>query len=472
MPHRLRNTTVKAIAARVGRLIEPRGESEWGDRVRLLLWDQYAAVQGLGVRVGAAHRRMSGPRARAAQPAPVKGPYDSDFFRKHLLQDLLPFWEKHSVDRSHGGFLTHLARSGSVYDSSLKMSPMQGRMVYAFAIGYDLSSDQHYRQIAEQGFQFLVTHCWDDRFGGWYRSVSRDGRPKDPDKHLCDQAYALIGLIEYYRVTRDPLARQYIAETCAALDRHGWDEKYGGYYQRCARDWAPIWTQKTICAQLDMMTALLLLSQLDEETGALPRLLGVADLIKNRMFDQKYQCVLETFHRNWVYDPLRTRDQIEFGHNLKAAWLLLELHRLTGEAALCRYAGRLVDYSLRFGWDHRHQGFYQHAHRNGVLASTEKLWWPECEGLAALLLINRLSSDPVYLEYFQRLADFSFTYLFDREYGEWFTSCYPDGTVKDDRKGYAWKAAYHTVQACFYAQRYLDEADTPQLSGLSYESML
>ncbi len=39
----------------------------------------------------------------------------------------------------------------------------------------------------------------------------------------------------------------------------------------------------------------------------------------------------------------------------------------------------------------------------------------------------------------------------DSEHGEWYTACHADGAVKDDRKGGSWKAAYHTVQACFYA---------------------
>ena len=455
---------------RLGGLIEPAGQSESRDRFRLVLWDYYAALQGLGVRVGAARRRMTSTSSRSAAAAPVRRPYDSDFFRTHVTQHLLPFWEKHSIDRSHGGFLTHLARNGEVYDSSIKVTVMQARMVYAFAIGYDLTSDVRYREIAEQGFKFLIAHCWDQRFGGWYRTVWRDGRAKDPDKYMCDQAYVLIGLVEYYRVTRDPRARQYIAESYAAMERHGWDEQYGGYYRRCARDWAPMWTQKTICAQLDMMTALLLLSQLGEEPGAATKLSEVANLISVRMHDRKNHCVLETFHRNWLYHPLLTRDQVQIGHNLKAAWLMLEVFRLTGEPAYYSRASQLLDYSLTYGWDHRHHGFYQHVYRNGVLASTEKLWWPECEGLAALLLMYRVTSNPIHLEYFNRLADFSFTYLFDREYGEWFTSCHPDGAVKDDRKGYAWKAAYHTVQACFYAQRYLDEVGSPQLSGGSDES--
>jgi mannose/cellobiose epimerase-like protein (N-acyl-D-glucosamine 2-epimerase family) len=453
----------------MGTLIAP-GQGNWRDRLRLSVWEDYATLKGLGVRVLDAHRALNRRSSRATQVATARGPYDSHFFRAHVTRDLLPFWERHSIDPSHGGFFTHLARDGTLCDSTTKTSPMQARMMYAFVIGYDLTSEARYREIAEQGFRFLIDHCWDQRFGGWYRSVWRDGRAKDPDKYTFDQAYALIGLTEYYRMTQDPLARRYIAETRELLDRHAWDAQHRGYYRRCTRDWTASSTEKTICVHLDMMTALYLLYQVDQDKAAYTRLLEVADLISGPMCDRKYLCALETFHSNWLYNPLRTKDQIQMGHNLKAAWLLLEVFRLTDNPAYYSCAGRLLEYSLTYGWDHRHQGFYQQLYRNGVLANTEKLWWPECEGLSALLLMYRLSSNPKYLEYFTRLTDFSLTYLFDREYGEWFTSCHPDGTVADDRKGYTWKGAYHTVQACFYAQRYLDEAGSPRLSGGSNES--
>ena len=44
--------------------------------------------------------------------------------------------------------------------------------------------------------------------------------------------------------------------------------------------------------------------------------------------------------------------------------------------------------------------------------------------------------------------DFCFTHCADPEYGEWYTSCHPDGTPADDRKGALHKAAYHVVDAC------------------------
>ena len=80
-----------------------------------------------------------------------------------------------------------------------------------------------------------------------------------------------------------------------------------------------------------------------------------------------------------------------------------------------------------------------------------------CEGLNALLLMYVTTSHELYFYYFKKLINFSLNFFFDDEYGEWFTSCHDDGTVKDDRKGYEWKAAFHNVQACFNVYRFLKE---------------
>lgn len=38
-------------------------------------------------------------------------------YRDGLLEDTLPFWIKHCVDREHGGFMMSLDRDGTVIDT-------------------------------------------------------------------------------------------------------------------------------------------------------------------------------------------------------------------------------------------------------------------------------------------------------------------------------------------------------------------
>ena len=49
-----------------------------------------------------------------------------NFYRKALLEDCVPFWEKHSIDHEYGGFLTCLDQCGALY-STEKSVWFQGR---------------------------------------------------------------------------------------------------------------------------------------------------------------------------------------------------------------------------------------------------------------------------------------------------------------------------------------------------------
>ena len=53
-------------------------------------------------------------------------------YENALTNDIIPFWQKHCIDRKYGGYFTSLDRDGSVYDTT-KYMWMQWRIVYMFA---------------------------------------------------------------------------------------------------------------------------------------------------------------------------------------------------------------------------------------------------------------------------------------------------------------------------------------------------
>ena len=53
-------------------------------------------------------------------------------YRTTLLEDVIPFWLKHGLDREHGGIMTALDRDGSVLDTD-KSVWFQGRAGWTFA---------------------------------------------------------------------------------------------------------------------------------------------------------------------------------------------------------------------------------------------------------------------------------------------------------------------------------------------------
>lgn len=42
-------------------------------------------------------------------------------YEKELLENVVPFWEKHCVDKEFGGYFTSFDRDGSVYNTTKYM---------------------------------------------------------------------------------------------------------------------------------------------------------------------------------------------------------------------------------------------------------------------------------------------------------------------------------------------------------------
>jgi N-acylglucosamine 2-epimerase len=57
----------------------------------------------------------------------------AELYKNTLLNDVLPFWEKHSLDWQYGGYFTCLDREGKVYDTD-KFIWLQNRQVWTFSM--------------------------------------------------------------------------------------------------------------------------------------------------------------------------------------------------------------------------------------------------------------------------------------------------------------------------------------------------
>lgn len=433
----------------IKRALDPYGRSGLRRSLPLEFWRRYASAHSISK--GAIDQGIDDSvLSRHSIPT-----FSADFFQDHLVGNLLPFWASHAIDREHGGYVTHLDRTGCVYDGAVKYAAMQARLVYAFSVSHRRQPASHYLRLAQHGERYLAAAFWDRQHGGWFTSVHADGQSCAPDKNLFHQAYTLIGLTEYYRINPEPAVWDMLASTYDLLEKHAWDHRRLGYAQRLQADWSPNSNAKTICIQLDMLRAVLSMQRATQEPRYSQRALELADAIVEHMCDPHYGCVGEVFHADWRYSAVATHDMVQIGHNLKCAWLLLRVAAIDPNPRYVGAARRMLDFCLRYGWDPVYGGFYQHVYRTGPVALPDKLWWPECEGLTAILAFYERTNDERFWRYFQALTAFIFSSFVDHEYGEWFMSCHRDGRQLDDRKGGTYKSAYHTVQACDQAEHML-----------------
>ena len=117
-----------------------------------------------------------------------------------LKNNILPFWEKYSIDPA-GGFYGMLGRDGTPVMDAPKGSVLNARILWTFSTAYRLYGDDTYRRLADRAQRYFIDHFIDFQFGGVYWSVKADGTLLETDKQTCACAYAIYGLSEHFRAT-------------------------------------------------------------------------------------------------------------------------------------------------------------------------------------------------------------------------------------------------------------------------------
>ena len=395
------------------------------------------------------------------QHIPGSGNNQVPDLREHLFTQILPFWERHSIDRDHSGFITHLAQDGAVTDPSQKFLVMQTRMFYSFAAGAALGGPDDWLILADQGVRFFLKCFRDVSCDGWHWSVTRRGAPVDTAKRMYGHAFATYALAEYGRIAADHRALAAAAHTWSLIEEHLWDRTHNGVIEACDRDWTPTDSSHSMGTHLHALEAVLALSEAASRDRYWPRARAICDLIVTHMVEPQHRCGLEKFHPDWSHRADPSPTLVNYGHNLEAAWLLLRVHRADGVPAYRDAARGFLDYVLRFGLDTTHGGVFSHGPLDRPATQREKIWWVQTEALPAFLLAYLVFHDRRYWDAFTNVAHFSLRRLHDPQHGEWFHSTEEDGTPRNRHKGSAWKAAYHITQSLSYSHEYLREITPP-----------
>jgi len=125
----------------------------------------------------------------------------TDEFRD-LAGHLADWALEYGFDRTHGGFFNACDRRGAVVDSNktfwVQTEALRALLYLLLARGRD-----DVKPALEQSLRFVLRSCVDSEFGGWFNTVSAEGRPVRPDKgsewkldyhvvSLCDEAIRLL----------------------------------------------------------------------------------------------------------------------------------------------------------------------------------------------------------------------------------------------------------------------------------------
>lgn len=378
-----------------------------------------------------------------------------NFYRTALLDDVVPFWMSHGIDREEGGFLTCLERDGTPYSTD-KPVWFMGRATWLFATLYRLVEPRdEWRDLARHGSDFLVKNCFDPR-GKMYFAVDRTGKPLRMRRYGFSEVFGVLAFAELAGITDDEPLKARALELFDALEHLLTD---------------PNLSEPKINPQTRPMKSL----------SPTMCMLSVADALTGLDSDPRFERIvsdsIEEVFRNFV----RTDDGVVLetvapdgsrvdapegrvmnpGHAIETAWFIMEVGRRRGDMQLVHRAARILDFSLERGWDETEGGLFYFIDVEGkpspYLEHDMKLWWPHSEGLYATLLAYHLTGDSRYADWFERIHAWTFDHFPDPQHGEWFGYLRRDGSPTTTLKGSMWKGPFHVPRALMLCWRLLTE---------------
>ncbi|WP_254280808.1 AGE family epimerase/isomerase [Haloarcula marina] len=350
----------------------------------------------------------------------------------------------------------------------------QARMIWLAARLVREGYSDEYRRIADHGLEFLLKKMWASENGGFVWEVERDGTTSKPNKHLYGQAFGLYALSEYYRATADEQAAEYAHELVELLEAEAKDNEHGGYVEYFTPDWKPItegqtyleniepdWSPKEsgdavldpslklTNTHLHLMEAFTTYYRAFGTDLGRRRLQELFDIVTNTVYRKQRGFCTDKYEPDWTpkLDDEAFRI-VSYGHDLEGVWLAMEAADALGKPTdlFEELFVTLWDYSLEYGYDDEHGGFYFYGGFDEPASFRVKAWWVQAECMTSALRMYELTGEERYFDVFRKTWDFIQEFHADDEFGEWHSGV-TDDLEPVGRKGAVYKAAYHNGRA-------------------------
>ena len=363
-----------------------------------------------------------------------------DRYRNDLLNDILPFWLEHGLDRVNGGVYTCLDRKGNLMDST-KSVWFQGRCAFVFASAYNnIEQRPEYLEMAKSCIDFIEAHCFDTD-GRMFFEVTADGRPRRKRRYVFSECFATIAMSEYALATGDiayaEKALRLFKETLRFINTPGiLEPKYLPTQPARGHSITMILINTAACVRRAIA---------DPELDAqIERSITELDLF----IHPEYKALLEMVAPDGkLIDTIAGR-VINPGHCIETAWFLLEEAKHRGwDPTIRDMALQILDWSWEWGWDNEFGGIINFRDCKGFPAQDYsqdmKFWWPQTEAIIASLYAYEATGDQKYLQMHAMANDWAYEHLPDPAYGEWFGYLHRDGSVAQPAKGNLFKGPFH-----------------------------
>jgi N-acylglucosamine 2-epimerase len=375
-------------------------------------------------------------------------------YREGLLDDTLPFWLKHSIDKELGGYMFCRDRDGSLLDSD-KGIWQHCRFVWLLCTLYNTAEPrQEYLDAAKHGIDFLRQHAF-DADGRMFFQLARDGSPIRKRRYVYTESFGAMAFSAYAKASGDPQA---VGESIRIfelmlryLNTPGLiPAKSNRQLKNIGSPMVKILVAQTMRENVEYDSSQAII---DDAIAEIRKHFLKPDLkLVMENVGPDGEVIEDHFDGRMLHPPTA----------IEVAWFILHESRLRGnDPELTALGCQMLDWMWQNGWDSQYGGmlYFTDMHNKPVAEYWHdmKFWWCQCEAIIATLLAHHLTGDEKYETWHKQIHDWTYQHFPDPEHGEWYGYLHRDGRISVPLKGNIWKGPYHIPRMQLYCWQLLEE---------------
>lgn len=373
------------------------------------------------------------------------------------LNDILNYWMLNTHDPVNGGFIGRIDENNIPFANAPKGAVLNARILWAFSASYKLTRNPKHLHLARIAFNYLTANFIDKENGGIYWTITPKGQPLDTKKQIYAQAFAIYGLCAYYEVSNNADAKSTAVELFRQIEKHSFDCEQTGYLEAFTLNWQPVDDlrlshkdaneKKTMNTHLHILEAYTSLYRIWPDEKLRVQIVNLIKDFTDHIIDANTSHLILFFDELWN----RKSATISYGHDIEAAWLLLEAAEAIKDATLI---GAIKVSSIKLaaaaaeGLDTDGGLWYEYdiAARHII---KEKHSWVQAEAMVGFLNAWQITGEESFLIKSLQSWHYAKMFIKDRVYGEWLWGRNENGTPMggQDKVG-IWKCPYHNSRAC------------------------
>lgn len=380
----------------------------------------------------------------------------SKLYRDTLLNNVIPFWEKHSIDNLHGGYFTCLDRKGNVYDTD-KFIWLQGRQAWTFSMLYNnVKNNDRWLEIAKIGIDFIVKHGMDSN-GNFYFSTTREGKHLIQPYNIFSDCFAAMAFGQYFKATGNRNINQLAKQTFRNILKKQNNPK--GKYDNNT-DERPL---KSFSLPMILSNLVVELENILDKNEVKQTIDYCINEVMEIFIDKKSGLIYEFVCPDGTLEDSFNGRLLNPGHGIEAMWFIIDIGVKRKNIELINKAADTILTILNFSWDKEYGGIFYFMDAHGKppqqLEWDQKLWWVHLETLVALAKAYEHTERKELWVWFNKVHVYAWSHFSDTKNGEWFGYLNRQGKVLLDLKGGKWKGCFHVPRAMYQCWKSLEKIE-------------